>query len=285
MWNCTFKATRISGLSSGSPAALTPALSAKIANSRNCSQALAQQLSPIPRKLYPAKVVPPRIQSTASKLQDTPCLERVHMVSKMKRYLSKSLLPAGLCFALCFDGILFPAFAQTAPAGIEIIVVQGEGAVTSIRQHVTQDPVVQVEDDDHRPIVGAVVVFALPVSGASGEFVNGTKTLTIVTDKNGLAAAHGLKTNEVPGKLQIYVTASYRGLRARGLINQVIQLPEGVKAPTPEVHHAKSGSWKWVLLGIAAGSGAGAAYYFASRNSSTSPVSISTGAVVFGSPR
>ena len=69
----------------------------------------------------------------------------------------------------------------------------------------TQDPAVRIEDDDHRPIAGVPVVFALPVSGTSGEFTNGSKTLTVLTDKTGLATAHGMKTNEVPGKLQIYV--------------------------------------------------------------------------------
>src|SRR5204862_7661711 len=103
---------------------------------------------------------------------------------------------------------------------IELVVMQGEGVTTGVRQRVAHDPVVKLEDDDHRPIAGAAVVFALPVSGASGEFFNGAKNLTAVTDENGLAVARGLRTNDVPGKLQIYVTASYRGLRARALIGQ-----------------------------------------------------------------
>jgi hypothetical protein len=134
-------------------------------------------------------------------------------------------------------------------------------------------------------VAGAAVVFALPVSGTSGEFGNGSKTLTVTTDNNGLATAPGLRTNEVPGKLQIYVTASFRGLRARILINQLVQGTPGTKAP--DLRTSKSGGkWKWVVLGIAAAGGAGAGVYFGSRNSgSSSPVSISAGTVVFGSPR
>jgi hypothetical protein len=208
------------------------------------------------------------------------------MASKMKHSRWKGLLPLELCLFISFSGVLPQALAQDAPARIDIIVVEGEGATTNIRQRVSQDPVVRIEDDDHRPVAGAVVVFALPVSGASGEFANGSKTLSIVTEKDGLAAAHGLRTNEVPGKLQIYVTASYRGLRARTLINQLIQAPPGVKAPSLESHTAKSGGkWKWILLGVAAAGGAGAAFYFENRNSAGSPVSISAGTVVFGSPR
>ena len=47
----------------------------------------------------------------------------------------------------------------------------------------------------------------------------------MVTESTGLAVVRGLKTNQVPGKLQIYVTASYRGLRARTLITQFIEGP------------------------------------------------------------
>jgi hypothetical protein len=206
----------------------------------------------------------------------------------MKHYLWKSLLPLGLCFGISFDGLLPAAFAQSVPARIDIVVVEGEGATSNIRQRVTADPVVRVEDDDHRPIAGAVVVFALPVSGTSGEFSNGSKTLTLVTDKGGLAGAHGLRTNDVPGKLQIYVTASYHGLRSRTLVNQLVQAAPGAKVRSPELQTSKSGGkLKWVILGIAAAGGAGAGVYFGGRHSSStsSPVSISAGTVVFGSPR
>ena len=209
----------------------------------------------------------------------------------MKHYFWKSSLVLELCFLISVQGFLPAAYAQNMPARIDIIVVEGEGATSSIHERVSHDPVVRIEDEDHRPVVGAGVVFALPVSGASGEFTSGAKTLAVVTDQNGVAAAHGLKTNDVPGKLQIYVTASYRGLRARALINQFIQAPPGAKIPAPEARTTKSGGkWKWIVLGIAAAGGAGAGVYLSGRNSnsstgSSSGVSISTGTVVFGSPR
>jgi hypothetical protein len=168
-----------------------------------------------------------------------------------------------------------------------MVIISGDGAASPVHQRVTQDPAVRIEDEDHRPVAGVPVVFALPVSGTSGEFANGTKTLAIVTDKDGLATAHGLRTNDIPGKLQIYITASFRGLRARTLINQTV---EGIPGTPTRIHTSKSGGkWKWVVLGIVAGGGAGAGVYFgshSSNNSSTStPISISTGTVVFGSPR
>src|SRR5437660_575697 len=112
----------------------------------------------------------------------------------MKHFIRKRLwLPLGLCFSVSYDGFLAPALAQTAAGRIEIAVVEGEGITTGMRQRVSRDLAVRIEDDDHRPVAGAAVVFALPVSGTSGEFANGAKSLAVVTDKDGLAAAHGLK--------------------------------------------------------------------------------------------
>jgi hypothetical protein len=206
---------------------------------------------------------------------------------KMKKYLVKSAFPVSLCLLISLDGWLPTASAQNTPAHIDVLVVEGEGSTGNIRQRVTRDPVVKVEDDDHRPVAGAAVVFALPVSGTTGEFANGTKTLAVITDKDGLAVASGLKTNEVPGKLQIYVTASYRGLRAKTLVNQFVVAAPGSKIQTAEARSSKSsGKWKWALLGAAAAAGAGAGVYFSNHGSSApSPVSIGTGTVVFGSPR
>src|ERR1700689_2317059 len=187
----------------------------------------------------------------------------------MKHYLGNSWLPVGLCLLISLDGVPPAAFAQTLPTRINIVVVAGEGATSPVRQRVTQDPAVKIEDDDQQPVAGVTVVFALPVSGTSGEFVNGSKTLAVVTDKAGLATAHGLKTNEIPGTLQIYVNASLSGLRARALINQIV---EGVPGVQSQAQHTKSsGTWKWVLLGIAVAGGAAAGIYFGTHSSSSNP--------------
>jgi hypothetical protein len=203
----------------------------------------------------------------------------------MKSDFLNSLLPLGLCLAISFDGLLPAAFAQNIPARISIVVVEGEGVTSGVRQRIARDPVVRIEDDDHRPVAGATVVFTLPVAGTTGEFPNGSKTLTVVTGKDGQAAAPGLRTNQIPGKLQIYVTASYQGLRARTLVTQSVEGAPGAPVTAPELQSSKAGGkWKWVLLGIAAAGGAGAGVYFA-RNAGSAPLSISTGTVVFGSPR
>src|SRR3982751_6647786 len=43
------------------------------------------------------------------------------------------------------------AFAQDAPTAIQVFVSDGEGAINTARQRMAKDPVVVVEDQDHRP--------------------------------------------------------------------------------------------------------------------------------------
>ena len=181
----------------------------------------------------------------------------------------KSFSLAGLCCLLSWQ-LAFPAaFAQNLPARIDIVVIEGEGAVNNLRQRVTRDPVVRVEDENHRPVVGAAVVFTLPVSGPGGEFANGSKTLTVVTEDEGTATARGLKLNDSPGKLQIYVTASYRGLRARALITQT-----AAGSATAKGHGGGSGKWIAILAVI--GGAAAGGVVAATHKGSTSTTNTST---------
>lgn len=176
------------------------------------------------------------------------------MAQKGKRPLicCKNLLLPWFSLLLLFTPVAPTIAAQELPTSINIVVVQGEGAIDNVRQRVARDPAIRVEDENHRPVAGAVVVFNLPVSGTSGEFGNGGKTLTVATDQNGLAEARGLTTNQVPGRLQILLTASYRGLTARGLINQTVQGTPGATG--------RGASHKLVLiLAVAAAAAAGGA--------------------------
>jgi hypothetical protein len=109
------------------------------------------------------------------------------------------------------------AFAQQA---LNLVVVEGEGAINNIRQRTARDPIVRVEDENHKPIAGAAVVFLLPSQGASGTFAGGVQTLTVMTNNQGLAVGRGLKPNGVQGQYQINVNASYRGQTASVSISQ-----------------------------------------------------------------
>jgi hypothetical protein len=152
------------------------------------------------------------------------------------------------------------AWAQ-APTSLRIVIVEGEGAINNVRQRVNREPVVQVEDENRKPIAGAVVVFFLPDQGPSGVFVNGSKTLTVTTDNQGQAAARGIRFNNQSGQMQIRVTASFQGQTASALITQTNAAGGGggggMSAGTKALI---------TVLVIGAAAGAGVGIYFGTRN-------------------
>src|SRR4051812_12917634 len=125
------------------------------------------------------------------------------------RYRSNALW-AGLSLWIALLGSSSTAQAQALPKELKIIVLQGEGAVNNIQQHTVVEPIVRIEDENQTPIAGASVVFTLPTEGATGEFRNHSKTLMATTDAQGQTLAKLLKVYEVPGKLPIHVTVSYK---------------------------------------------------------------------------
>ena len=78
---------------------------------------------------------------------------------------------------------------------LNLVVLEGEGATNNIRQRTAREPIVQVEDENHKPVAGAIVVFTLPSNGAGGTFANGARTLTMVSDSKGQAVARGFRPN------------------------------------------------------------------------------------------
>src|SRR3954447_17556088 len=86
--------------------------------------------------------------------------------------------------------LLVPALpAQATPASLQITILDGEEAINNIRQRTAREPIVQVEDENHKPVAGAAVIFLLPNDGAGGTFAGGARTLTTVTDSKGQAVA------------------------------------------------------------------------------------------------
>ena len=168
---------------------------------------------------------------------------------------------------------------------LKLVVVEGEGGINNIRQHTTQLVTVRVEDENQRPVSGAVVVFALPTDGPSGAFQNGAKTLTVTTNEQGLASARGLKPNTVSGEMVIHVNASYEGRAGRATITQF----------NMTVPSAKAGSGKLlVILALVGAAAAGGAYAGLHKSGSASsatqpsasvPISISPGAGTVGPPQ
>jgi hypothetical protein len=163
---------------------------------------------------------------------------------------------------------------------LKIQALEGEGAINFIPAHIVTIPVVEVRDENERPVEGATVTFTLPQTGPGGTFRGGKFTLMTITDQRGQAGATGFTANAIAGQFIIKVTASRAEVTGAAVISQTNTIK------MPEVRAEKHGSkWKWIVLGVAAGAGAGAGIYFGTKSSGSSPLSISAGPVVFGAPR
>ena len=180
------------------------------------------------------------------------------------------------------------AQTQLAPM-LNLVVIEGDGAINNVRQRTAREPIVQVQDENHKPVAGAIVTFTLPSRGASGVFANGSQTLTVTTDQQGQAVARGLRPNTVKGQMQIRVNASHNGQTASTNITQT----NAVVAAAGAASGAVSGKLIAVLAVVGAAAAAGAIYAARSGSSSTpNPIptatiatTITAGAGQVGPPR
>jgi hypothetical protein len=168
-----------------------------------------------------------------------------------------------------------PATAQAAPM-LNLVVVEGEGATNNIRQRTARAPVVQVEDENHKPIAGAIVVFTLPSNGAGGAFANGARTLTMVSDSKGQAVANGFRPNGLKGQFKIHVNASFQGLTATMSINQT----NAALTATGAVASAGVSTKLIVVLAALGAAAAGGAYWATHNGSNTPAATIQPGATI-----
>jgi hypothetical protein len=183
-----------------------------------------------------------------------------------------------------FLAVAVVAGAQTS--SFTIRVVEGDRAINSIKLHRGHDPVVQVVDAAGEPVSGAAVTFLLPASGPSGSFSDGGLSLTVPTDRRGMAAARGLKPNRLEGQFRIRATTSWHGESGSATIVQTNAEPL-----------AKSGSSKWVVLAVVIGGAAAGGAVAATHGGkpaaaapgattgSTGSSTIVSGAPSFGPPR
>jgi hypothetical protein len=105
--------------------------------------------------------------------------------------------------------------------GLTIEILDGEGALNNIRQRTAREPIVQVEDKNHKPVAGALVLFAIQ-SGPGGASANvaGAASFSVRTGADGKAQLKGLKPNNLAGEFTITVTATAGALVATAIIHQ-----------------------------------------------------------------
>jgi hypothetical protein len=179
------------------------------------------------------------------------------------------------------------AVAQTPAPALNILVLEGEGAINNIKQRTSRETIVQVEDENHKPVAGAVVVFSLPSQGAGGAVGGTSQTITTVSNAEGRAVLKGFRPNNVEGQYQIHVTASKNGQSANANITQSNALAGGAAAGAS---HAGISGKLIAIIAIAGAGAAGGAIYATQRGGGSgtptvSTISIAAGTGAVGSPR
>ncbi|MGB9456255.1 MAG: hypothetical protein WCB12_09445 [Bryobacteraceae bacterium] len=203
----------------------------------------------------------------------------------MKAKLRIGGVARALCVLLAevvvFQSLPVPAIAQEQePTTLSISILEGEGSINNIHQRVTREAMVQVSDENHKPVAGAAVTFFLPEHGASGVFSNGGRSFTIMTDDTGRAVVRGIVPNKVVGKVQIRVVARFRALQADTIISQTNVA--AAAAAGAAAGGAISGKLLAIIL-IAAAAGAAGGAVAATRGGG-SPAVVPTITIAPGTP-
>ena len=165
-----------------------------------------------------------------------------------------------------------PAGAQAPePKQLTISILEGEGAINNIRQRTAREAMVQVQDENHKPVAGVAVTFFLADHGASGVFANGSQSMTVLTDANGQAAMRGMVPNQMAGKMEIRVSARLGNLNADAVITQTNAA--GAAAGGAAI----SGKVIALIVVIAAGAAVGAIVATHGGSSSSNTATIPSG--------
>lgn len=205
---------------------------------------------------------------------------------------TRSFIAATLSLALF--GTTVPGWAQAAQATAEspsgqpnklfITILDGEGALNDIRARTAREPIVEVDDENHKPVAGALVLFALDNGGGSpyASFA-GAQTVSVTTDAAGRASAQGFAITRRKGRFQINVHAS-KGLAAADAVIAEINVTAGssgggAETATTIVSHKKL---DWIIGGVAAAGAIIAVAVIETRSSP--PTTVSAGSGTVGAP-
>jgi len=172
-----------------------------------------------------------------------------------------------------------PPQAPEAPAptieNLKVLVLEGQRSINNTTRHVGIQPVVEVRDENDRPIEGAVVVFRLPPSGPGGVFPGKELTLRAGTNARGQAAASGFVPNDALGKFDIHVTATYLNQTGEATISQTNS--SNTLAMIPPSGQSIWRRHKFLLIGIGAGIAVGVTVALILGHSSAKAVTITPG--------
>ena len=187
-----------------------------------------------------------------------------------------------------------PQSNQPAPAtpmaplpmmkSLKVTALAGNKAMNDLERGLMTPLVVQVLDQNDRPVEGAEVVFRFPLNGPGATFRGGNTSQTVRTNGQGQAAAMNWTANNQVGTFEVHVTAAYG--------NQLGETTVSMSNVTRIVDEGKGGrkqakwySSKWVKIALIAGGAATVAgIVLATRGGGSSATNSPTITITPGSP-
>jgi hypothetical protein len=144
-----------------------------------------------------------------------------------------------------------PAAQLPVEQSLKIQVLAGNNEMNDLQRHVMAPLVVQVEDQNDRPMDGAQVVFRFPINGPSATFGGGKPTATVRTNSGGQAAATNWMANGEVGTFEVHVNATYGNQIGEATLHMTnVTRIEEVK----KVSRTKSlWSHRWVKIAVIGG--------------------------------
>jgi hypothetical protein len=175
------------------------------------------------------------------------------------------------------------AVSVAAPSALFIDILQGEGALNDVRARTAREPIVEVRDENHKPVAGVVVLFVIDNNaGGLGATFNGAQAFSMTTGADGQAVGRGFEITKTTGKFHISIDARQGNLHTRAVINQANVLQVSHIALVNELATVASSKAGLVALIEIAAFGAVTGTVIATNPGSA--VTITTGTGTVGAP-
>lgn len=171
---------------------------------------------------------------------------------------------------------------------LKVVALAGNEEMNDLERRTMAPLVIQVLDQNDRPVEGADVVFRFPLTGPGATFPNQKTSQTTRTNPLGQAAATGWTANGEVGTFQVHVTATFGNQMGEKTISMsnVTRIVEDVKKKKKEK------SWwatrKFKIAVIAAGAATVAGIVLAKTiggSDGPPPITISPGSPTIGGPQ
>jgi hypothetical protein len=183
---------------------------------------------------------------------------------------------------------VIPTAQLPVEQSLKIRVLAGNNEMNDLERRIMAPLVVQVVDQNERPIESAEVVFRFPISGPSATFAGGKSSIVARTNGTGQVAATNWMANGQVGTFQIHVNATYGNQVGEAIVSMT-----NVTRVVAEAKKSTARGWwshRWVKIAVIGGVAAaiGIGVYLGTRGGSKSggsTVTINPGSPGVGAPQ